>query len=42
MVEKGLIQRVKALNMFIEDCYNKKKFLEEFKIDDSLVLKTSA
>ena len=42
LVEKGLIQRVKALNLFIEDCYNKKNFLNEFCIDESLVLNTSA
>ena len=42
LVEKGLIQRVKALNLFIEDCYNKKKFLNEFSIDESLVINTPA
>lgn len=42
LVEKGLIQRVKALNLFIEDCYNKKKFLNDFSIDESLVINTPA
>ena len=42
LVEKGLIQRVKALNFFIEDCYNERKFLKEFDIGDNLVIETSA
>ena len=42
MVEKGLIQRVKALNMFIEDCYNKQNFLNESDMDKSLVLDSPA
>ena len=41
-VEKGLKQRVKALNMFIEDCYNKQQFLNESDIDKSLVLDSPA
>ncbi|MBV12759.1 MAG: hypothetical protein CMC52_01530 [Flavobacteriaceae bacterium] len=41
-VEKGLKQRVKALNFFIEDCYNKKSFLKESKMDESLILNSSA
>ena len=41
-VEKGLKQRVKALNMFIEDCYNKQNFLNESDIDKSLVLDSPA
>ena len=27
-VSKGLIQRTKALNLFIEDCYNEQNFLK--------------
>ncbi len=42
LVEKGLIQRVKALNFFIEDCYNERRFLKEFDIGDNLVIETSA
>jgi uncharacterized circularly permuted ATP-grasp superfamily protein len=41
-VEKGLKQRVKALNMFIEDCYNKQEFLNESDMDKSLVLDSPA
>ena len=41
-VEKGLKQRVKALNMFIEDCYNKQDFLNESDMDKSLVLDSPA
>ena len=41
-VEKGLKQRVKALNMFIEDCYNKQNFLNESDMDKSLVLDSPA
>ncbi|MFL2753923.1 MAG: circularly permuted type 2 ATP-grasp protein [Gammaproteobacteria bacterium] len=37
-IEKGLKQRVAALNLFIEDCYNKKRFLKESDMDDSLIL----
>ena len=41
-VEKGLKQRVKALNMFIEDCYNKQNFLNASDMDKSLVLDSPA
>ena len=41
-VEKGLKQRVKALNMFIEDCYNKQNFLNESEMDKSLVIDSPA
>jgi uncharacterized circularly permuted ATP-grasp superfamily protein len=41
-VEKGLKQRVKALNMFIEDCYNNQNFLNESDMDKSLILDSPA
>ena len=41
-VEKGLKQRVKALNMFIEDYYNKQNFLNESDMDKNLVLDSPA
>ena len=41
-VEKGLKQRVKALNMFIEDCYNEQRFLKDSDMDESLVLDSPA
>ena len=41
-VEKGLEQRVKALNLFIEDCYNEQKFLKESDMDESLITDSPA
>ena len=41
-VEKGLEQRVKALNLFIEDCYNDQKFLKESDMDESLITESPA
>ena len=41
-VEKGLEQRVKALNLFIEDCYNEQKFLKESDMDESLITESPA
>ena len=36
-VEKGLKQRVKALNLFIEDCYNEQKFMKDSDMEESLI-----
>ena len=33
-VSKGLIQRTKALNLFIEDCYNEQKFLKQSSMNE--------
>ena len=41
-VSKGLIQRTKALNLFIEDCYNEQKFLKQSSMNDDLILKSKA
>jgi len=41
-VEKGLEQRVKALNLFIQDCYNDQKFLKESDMDESLITDSPA
>ena len=41
-VEKGLKQRVKALNLFIEDCYNEQKFLKDSDMEESLILDSPA
>ncbi|MBL6899594.1 MAG: circularly permuted type 2 ATP-grasp protein [SAR86 cluster bacterium] len=41
-VESGLKQRVKALNLFIEDCYNDQKFLSESDMEESLVTDSPA
>ena len=41
-VERGLKQRVKALNLFIEDCYNDQKFLKESDMDESLITDSPA
>ena len=41
-VEKGLEQRVKALNLFIEDCYNEQKFIKESVMDESLITESPA
>ena len=41
-VEKGLEQRVKALNLFIEDCYNEQKFIKESDMDESLITESPA
>jgi|TARA_B100001093_G_C26836133_1_gene1018419 uncharacterized circularly permuted ATP-grasp superfamily protein len=41
-VELGLKQRVKALNLFIEDCYNDQKFLSESDMEESLVTDSPA
>ena len=40
IVEKGLKQRTKALNYFIEDCYNEQSFLNSGIIDKSLIIKS--
>ena len=40
IVEKGLIQRTKALNCFIEDCYNEQSFLNSGIINKSLITKS--
>ena len=37
-ISEGLIQRCKALNMFIEDCYNEKSFLNSGFMDPKLIL----
>ena len=39
-VSKGLLQRVKALNLFIDDVYNEKKIFKEKLIPDELVFKS--
>ena len=39
-VEKGLKQRTKALNCFIEDCYNEQSFLNSGIINKSLITKS--
>tara|TARA_A100001234_G_scaffold190704_1_gene176935 strand:+ start:131 stop:1579 length:1449 start_codon:yes stop_codon:yes gene_type:complete len=41
-VERGLKQRVKALNLFIEDCYNDQNFLKDSDMDESLILDSPA
>ena len=41
-VERGLRQRVKALNLFIEDCYNDQNFLKDSDMDESLILDSPA
>ena len=41
-VSKGLIQRTKALNLFIEDCYNEQKFLKQSSMNEDLILKSKA
>ena len=41
-VEKGLKQRVKALNLFIEDCYNEQKFMKDSDMEESLILDSPA
>ena len=41
-VSKGLIQRTKALNLFIEDCYNEQKFIKQSSMNDDLILKSKA
>ena len=41
-VSKGLIQRTKALNLFIEDCYNEQKFLKQSSMNDDQILKSKA
>ena len=41
-VERGLKQRVKALNLFIEDCYNDQNFLKESDMDESLITDSPA
>ena len=38
LVEKGLKQRTKALNLFIEDCYNDQNFLNEGFMESSMIL----
>ena len=40
IVEKGLKQRTKALNCFIEDCYNEQSFLNSGIINKSLITKS--
>jgi uncharacterized circularly permuted ATP-grasp superfamily protein len=40
IVEKGLKQRTKALNYFIEDCYNEQSFLNSGVINKSLITKS--
>ena len=40
IVEKGLKQRTKALNYFIEDCYNEQSFLNSGIINKSLITKS--
>ena len=40
IVEKGLIQRTKALNCFIEDCYNEQSFLNSGIINKSVITKS--
>ena len=37
-ISKGLQQRTKALNLFIEDCYNKQRFLKSSSINNDLIL----
>ena len=37
-ISEGLIQRCKALNMFIEDCYNEQSFLNSGFMDPKLIL----
>ena len=39
-VSKGLLQRVKALNLFIDDVYNEKKIFKEKLIPEELVFKS--
>ena len=39
-VSKGLLQRVKALNLFIDDVYNKKKIFKDKLIPESIVFKS--
>ena len=41
-VSKGLKQRSKALNLFIEDCYNEQRFLKSSAINSNLILKSKA
>ena len=41
LIQKGLIQRVKALNYFINDVYNKQVFLEKNPVLKELVLESS-
>ncbi len=41
-VSKGLKQRSKALNLFIEDCYNEQRFLKSSAINKNLILKSKA
>ena len=42
IISKGLKQRTKALNLFIEDCYNEKEFLKKSSINKDLILKSKA
>ena len=42
IISKGLKQRTKALNLFIEDCYNEKEFLKKSSINQDLILKSKA
>ena len=37
-ISKGLQQRSRALNLFIEDCYNKQRFLKSSSINNDLIL----
>ena len=39
-VSKGLQQRCKAINLFIEDCYNDQEFLKSGLMDPNLILKS--
>ena len=39
-VKKGLIQRTKAMNLFIDDIYNKKKIIKDKIIPDNIVFKS--
>ena len=40
LVSKGLKQRTKALNLFIEDCYNEQKFFKHSTMNKDLILKS--
>ncbi len=42
IVSKGLQQRTKALNLFIEDCYNEQSFLKTSSMNNNLILKSKA
>lgn len=39
-ISKGLVQRIKALNLFIDDVYNKQNIFKEKIIDKELILKS--